>query len=243
MSAAVTTSNVKGVFAHLDCLMTGIDRLQKAGFKDLGVATPLPRHEIEEALYGGRPSPVRWWTLVGGASGATLGFTIASLTGVDWPMTVVGGRPIVGVLPYVILTFECMVLLGGLVTLAGMFYHCRIPFSDADTELCDARFSDDHFGIVVRSPGDASQAAEILRGAGAVEVSGAPGGGAPAAAPTPAPHPWPGTDEVPTKKELAPKGAATTFTDLSAGSTFPDLHGEESSSDRSAATTFPDLEE
>lgn len=222
MSADVMSGNVKGVFAHLDCLMTGIDRLQKAGFKDLGVATPLPRHEIEEVLYKGRPpSPVRWWTLVGGASGATLGFTIASLTGVDWPMTVVGGRPIVGVLPYVILTFECMVLLGGLVTLAGMFYHCRIPFSDTDEELCDARFSDDHFGIVVRSPGDASQAADILRGAGAVEVSGAPGGGTPAAAPAAPTGTEP--DEVPTEQELAPLGEATTFPDLEEPNTFPDL--------------------
>ncbi len=216
------SANVKGVFAHLDCLMTSIDRLQKAGFKDLGVATPLPRHEIEEALYGGRPSPVRWWTLVGGASGATLGFTIASLTGVDWPMTVVGGRPIVGVLPYVILTFECMVLLGGLVTLAGMFYHCRIPFSDADEELCDARFSDDHFGIVVRSPNDASQAAEILRGAGAIEVSGAPGG-APAAAQTPASQSWPEAEEAPTEKDLTSSDASTTFPDLGTSNTFPDL--------------------
>jgi hypothetical protein len=224
MSTDVMRGNVKGVFAHLDCLMTGIDRLQRAGFKDLGVATPLPRHEIEEALYGGRPpSPVRWWTLVGGVSGATLGFTIASLTGVDWPMTVVGGRPIVAVLPYVILTFECMVLLGGLVTLAGMFYHCRIPFSDTDEELCDARFSDDHFGIVVRSPGDASQAAEILRGAGALEVSGAPEGGAPAAAPTPAVQAPPEPEDAPTEKELTPMGAATTLPGLDASNTFPDL--------------------
>ena len=173
------STNVKGVFAHLDCLMTGIDRLQRAGFEDLGVAAPLPRHEIEEALFKGRPSPVRWWTLLGGASGACLGFTIASLTGTDWPMAVVGGKPIVSVPPYVVITFECMVLLGGLATLAGMFFHCRLPGNDTDEELCDARFSDDHFGVVVRgaSGPKGAEAADILRGAGAIEVSGASSGG------------------------------------------------------------------
>jgi len=172
------STKVKGVFAHLDCLMTGIDRLQRAGFEDLGVAAPLPRHEIEEALFKGRPSPVRWWTLLGGATGACLGFTIASLTGIDWPMAVVGGKPIVGVPPNVVITFESMVLLGGLVTLAGMFYHCRLPGNDTDEELCDARFTDDHFGLVVRgAPGaKGTEAAEILRGAGAIEVSGASSG-------------------------------------------------------------------
>jgi len=229
------SANVKGVFAHLDCLMTGIDRLQRAGFKDLGVAAPLPRHEIEEAIYGGRPSPVRWWTLAGGATGATLGFTIASLTGVDWPMTVVGGKPIVAVLPYVILTFESMVLLGGLVTLAGMFYHCRIPFSDAEEELCDARFSDDHFGLVVRSPGDASKAAEILRGAGAVEVSGAPGG--PATAPAPAPA----APAAPTPP--APAAADPTPALAPEAEEFEDNPTEPNLASAGAQSTFPDLEE
>jgi molybdopterin-containing oxidoreductase family membrane subunit len=169
------SSRVKGVFAHLDCFITGIDRLKKAGFSDMEVASPLPRHEIEEVLYEGRPSPVRWWTLVGGITGGSLGFTLAALTGVDWPMAVVGGKPIVSVPPYIIITFECTVLLGALATLLALMFHCRLPFSAVPEELQDDRFSNDMFGVVVQSS-RGSEVAEILKGAGAVEVLGDTGG-------------------------------------------------------------------
>ena len=70
------STNIKGVFAHLDCLLTGIDRLEKAGYDNMIVASPLPRHEIEEIMYKGKPSPVRWWTLIGGVIGACLAFVL-----------------------------------------------------------------------------------------------------------------------------------------------------------------------
>ena len=64
-SATVRGGSVKSVFAHLDCLVDGIDALQKADINDFTVTAPLPRHEIEELIYKGKPSPVRWFTLCG----------------------------------------------------------------------------------------------------------------------------------------------------------------------------------
>ena len=58
-----TPGAIKGVFAHLDCLVEGIDQLKQAGLDDFIVTSPLPRHEIEEQIYCGKPSPVRWFTL------------------------------------------------------------------------------------------------------------------------------------------------------------------------------------
>jgi hypothetical protein len=42
---------------------------QARGLDGFEVQSPLPRHEIEEAMYEGRPAPVRWWTLTGGVTG------------------------------------------------------------------------------------------------------------------------------------------------------------------------------
>ncbi len=166
------SANVKGVFAHLDCLINAIDRLKKAGYRDIKVASPLPRHEIEEQIYEGRPSPVRWWTLTGAITGMTGGFTLASLSSAVWPMTLPGGKPVVSVPPFMVITFECTVLIGGLMTLLGLLYHCRLPALNLEFELCDPRFSNDHFGLVLVGLGkdDRQKAGDIIRAAGAVEV-------------------------------------------------------------------------
>ena len=185
------SANVKGVFAHLDCLLTGIDRLERAGFKDIIVAAPLPRHEIEEAIYKGEPSPVRWWTLSGGLLGGTLGFTLSSLAALDWPMAIPGGKPLVAIPPYIVIVFECTVLFAGIATLLGMLYYCRLPTKSMEVEICDPRFSDDHFGLVLKDVEEArrAEAASILSGAGAIEVTPQPEGDA--------------TDEPTEEKEVA----------------------------------------
>ncbi|MCB9745919.1 MAG: DUF3341 domain-containing protein [Alphaproteobacteria bacterium] len=168
------SSNVKGVFPHLDNLLTAIGRLRKAGFNDFTVASPLPRHEIEEAIYEGRPSPIRWWTLTGALIGGTGGFTLSSLASAVWPMALPGGKPVVSVPPFVVITFECTVLIGGLVTLLGLIYHCRLPSFDLDVEVQDPRYTLDRFGLVVHgvTGAKASEVSELLNGAGAEEVSG-----------------------------------------------------------------------
>ena len=165
-------ANVKGVFKHLDLLVNGIDRLQKAGFGQMQVAAPLPRHEIEELLYKGRPSPVRWWTMMGGITGATGGFLLASLASAVWPMALPGGKPIVSIPPFMIIVFECTVLLGGLCTLLGLLYHCRLPPIGLSSDLKDPRYSLDCFGVVLEGLGeeDRKKAGDILRDAGAIEV-------------------------------------------------------------------------
>ena len=168
------TANVKAVFGHLDALVNGIDRVKKAGFGDrMVVSTPMPRHDVEEAIYEGRPSPVRWWTLAGGIAGATFGFSISALTGVDWPMVLPGGKPIVSIPPYIVLTFECMVLWGGLATLLGLIFHCRLPSFGLPVELEDPRYGDDKFGILVQGV-DANareELSQLLEDVGAIEVN------------------------------------------------------------------------
>ncbi len=170
----MSSTNVKAVYAHIDALVNGISQTREAGFADqMVVSTPFPRHDIEHAIYPeGRPSPVRWWTLAGGMAGAIFGLLVSSLTSIDWPMTIPGGKPVVSFPPEVVIIFECMVLWGGLATLLGLIYHCRLPSFGLPVELHDPRFSDDHFGIVVQGVDAKGQQTlkGIFEGTGAIEV-------------------------------------------------------------------------
>jgi hypothetical protein len=164
---------VKGVYAHLDSLLTGIDRLKRAGIAGFDVAAPLPRHEIEEMLYEGRPSPVRWWTLSGAITGITTGFLLTSLTAADWPMINPGGKPVVSLPPYFIIMFECTILAGGLFTLLGLIVHAGLPAFFLDKAIADPRFTDDKFGIVFTRAReeDVPRIVQILQSTGSIEVT------------------------------------------------------------------------
>lgn len=174
VDSVATVAPVKGVYAHLDCLLTGIRDLKKAGFGDVTVVSPLPRHEIEEMIYEGEPSPVRWFTLVGALFGATMAFSLASMTHANWPMILPGGKPVVSVPAFLVIAFEGTILWGSLATLVGMLLNCRLPATDTPKAVQDPRFSNDHFGIVLERVGahDEEKIKSILAHSGAVEVSG-----------------------------------------------------------------------
>lgn len=164
---------IKGVYAHLDCLLTGVDRLKRAGYSGFVVQAPLPRHEIEEIMYEGRPAPVRWWTLTGAITGITMGFLLTSLTHAAWPMLSPGGKPIIAVVPFAVIMFECTILFGALATLLGLVYHCGLPSYGLDPALRDPRMTDASFGITFLKarPDDQDRITQLLTGSGAVEVT------------------------------------------------------------------------
>ena len=164
---------IKAVYSHLDTLLTGIDRLKKAGITGFTVQAPLPRHEIEEIMYEGKPPPVRWWTLIGAMCGTTTGFLLTSLTHAAWPMINPGGKPVVAVVPFTVIMFECTILFGALATFAGMLFHAGLPSFWLDKSLQDPRMSDASFGITFTKarPKDKDRITQLLQQTGAVEVT------------------------------------------------------------------------
>ena len=176
MSAPATAIGhvpVKGIYAHLDCMLEGIEKLKAAGLRDFEVLTPLPRHEILEAVYEGAPSPVRWWTLTGGVSGFTIGTLLTSFTAIDWPMINPGGKPNMALPPFAVIMFECTILLGALFTGLGLLWHCGLPGFGLHKALQDPRTSDDKFGIVFTGASDdqVARIEAILRASGAIDVT------------------------------------------------------------------------
>ena len=161
-------AGILAAYHELDSTVHAIEELKRQNFRDIDVYSPVPRHELEHAVHP-PASPVRRFTLIGGLLGATFGYWVAIWTSEYWPI-VVGGKAIASSIPYTIIGFEMMVLVGALSTVAGMFINSRIPKLTM-TVGYDPRFSHGDYGIFVRCAPDRESAAEaLLRQHGAVEV-------------------------------------------------------------------------
>jgi hypothetical protein len=163
----VPNSGVLAVFEHVDTTIEAIQALKKDKRK-MTVITPVPNHEIADAI-DPSPSPVRWFTLLGGIVGGSLGFLLCAWTSLDWPL-ITNGKEILSVPPFMVITFECTVLIGGLTNLVAMLFFSGLP----DTKMSegfDPRFTEDRFGIWVPCGREEAEAvAGTLRAHGAEEV-------------------------------------------------------------------------
>jgi molybdopterin-containing oxidoreductase family membrane subunit len=162
------TKRVVGVFPFLDDLRACLARVEKTPFRIEDVYSPVPRHEIQEALRT-KPSPLRYFTLIGGGVGALLGLALAAYAHAQWNL-ITGGKPVLAWVPFFVIAFESCILVSVLSTLVGLSIMTRLPrlrLSDA----YDPRFSQDRFGIVV-SCGESEQEtlSRMLKEAGAEEV-------------------------------------------------------------------------
>ena len=165
-----SNQNILGIYTYVDVLVDAIKKLRAEGFENLRVFSPVPNHEIEDALDTGKePSKVKYFTFCGAILGSLVGVCFTVLTSLDWPI-VTSAKPIVSIPPYMIIIFECMILIGGLSTFLGLLINSRLR-KDTPPELYDERFSDNKFGILVNCNSDDLEKIEnILRDFGTDEV-------------------------------------------------------------------------
>jgi hypothetical protein len=159
-----------GAFLEIDSACTAIENLRKEKIGAITVFTPTPRHEFEHALHPPK-TPIWKFTLTGALSGAVFGYWVSIWGSNYWPL-IVGGKAISTWIPYTVFSFELMVLVGGLSTVAGVFVLGRIPRLTM-TVGYDPRFSGSHYGVWVECPPEKLKQAEmILKQAGAQDVRG-----------------------------------------------------------------------
>jgi molybdopterin-containing oxidoreductase family membrane subunit len=157
-----------GHFSHFDCFLQAVRQLRAAGFSNLRVASPVPHHEIDEAL-GRRESPVRVFTLVGALLGGTTGLFLTINTSIAYPL-ITGGKPIISLPTFIVIVFELTILLGAIGTLVGLLVNGRFPRLHIGAAF-DPRFCEDQFGLFVFCTRDElATTSNILHQAGAVEV-------------------------------------------------------------------------
>jgi len=145
-----------------------IEGLREASIEDFHTFSPIPSHRIEHAI-GKSRSPVRWVALTGGISGVLTGLAITIGTTYEWRLNA-GGKPLLSWPPFIIISFELMILLGGIFSFSGVLFFSGVPALDSKPGY-DSRFSEDRFGLVVRcDEGESTRIESMLKAAGAEEV-------------------------------------------------------------------------
>ena len=169
MSRLPKRVNLLGVFAHSDATVAAVKDARDLDIAVTDVFSPVPLHEVEHLLSSGK-SPVRFATFAGGLIGLISGLALALLTSAIWNL-VVGGKPVLSLVPFLVVGFELTILFGAIGTFVGVLVFCRLPYREFPAAGYRPAFSDDRFGVWLTCSADLrSQAVQVLEEAGAVEV-------------------------------------------------------------------------
>lgn len=106
-------------------LVEAAKRLRKHGYRRLEAFTPFPVEGLSELL-GYRDGKVPAAMLIGGMAGALLGFLMQVYTNLDFPLRI-GGRGLIAVPAFMLITFEMLVLGAVLSGIATMLIANRLP--------------------------------------------------------------------------------------------------------------------
>jgi hypothetical protein len=166
--------HVAGQFADERALLEAARTLRGQGTPGLDLHSPYPVHGAEEAL-GLRRSTVPVVALVGGVTGAILGYLLQWYTvAFDWPLNV-GNRPPHSAPAFVPVTFETGVLMASLSIFFGLlFAYFGLPRLDHPLFELEEFRSASIDGLWLSAAVPEDRAAEVeaaLRRLGATNVS------------------------------------------------------------------------
>ncbi len=137
--------HIMGLFSNEDSVVSAINELRQSSYRFIRVNTPFPSHKIMNALKL-KKSRVGWFTLCGGILGFIGGFALAVYASVRWNL-IVGGKPIVAIIPFVIVGFEATILGSVFGNVIGILTQARLP-SYSWLKYYDPRCSGGHFGVL-----------------------------------------------------------------------------------------------
>lgn len=140
-----TKRYLMGLFTEEDRAVAAVKDLLGAAWQVHRVHSPIPSHKLAAAL-GVKTSRVGWFTLVGGLIGFFAGFSLAIFTALRWSL-IVSGKPVVALVPFVIVGFEFTVLFAIFGNILGFLHQSRLPRLQ-NLELYDQRCSGEHFGVL-----------------------------------------------------------------------------------------------
>jgi molybdopterin-containing oxidoreductase family membrane subunit len=140
---------IMGLFKNEDQVVATIQALQQSTFTFRRVNSPFPGHKIMAALKL-KKSKVGWFTLGGGIFGFLAGFALSVFMAVQWNL-IVGGKPIVAIVPFIVVGFEATILFAVFGNVFGLLTQARIPSSQW-LKNYDPRCSAEHFGVLASCP-------------------------------------------------------------------------------------------
>lgn len=134
------------VFAEATDLIHAVKIFRKQGLSSMEVFTPVKLPQLEKML-GIEKSPVTIWTVVGGILGLISGFALTAGSVRIYDL-VVGGKPVISMLPFLLVMFELTVLFAAIFNLVAVLYYARLHKKRTDFGYRPA-FSLDKFGLLI----------------------------------------------------------------------------------------------
>ncbi|WP_263138812.1 DUF3341 domain-containing protein [Pseudomonas sp. RIT-PI-AD] len=143
------------------------------GYRRLEAFSPFPLEELEGVL-APRDRRVSWIAFAGGSFGVALGLFMQVGGSLDYPLNI-GGRPLVALPSFVVVSFLLGVFFAAASAVLGMLLLCRLPLLHHplfDGEAF-ARASDDRFFLLIEAsdPAFDPQATAAWLGERALSVS------------------------------------------------------------------------
>jgi hypothetical protein len=142
---AIDRISIMGVFQSEEQTASAIRGLKDSAYNIERVHSPIPSHVIAEALQLPK-SNVGWFTLAGGITGFFTGFLLAAFTATRWSL-IVGGKPVVALVPFVIVGFEFTILFAVFGNVLGLISQMRLPRFKILPGY-EPAFSGDRFGVL-----------------------------------------------------------------------------------------------
>ena len=142
---------VMGIFGSEDQAVAAVHDLKKSAWPLVRAHSPIPSHKLAEAVQV-KKSRVGWYTLCGGIIGFFSGFALAIFTAVRWDL-IVSGKPVVALIPFVIVGFEFTILFAIFGNLIGFLHQSKLPRL-ANMKHYDPRCSGEHFGVLASCAAD-----------------------------------------------------------------------------------------
>jgi molybdopterin-containing oxidoreductase family membrane subunit len=156
------------VFERREPLLEALRKARESGFDRVETYSPVRLREAEKIM-GRGPSPARYWTLAGALCGLAGGFALAIGAALVNGL-IVGAKLPVSIIPYCIIGFEGLILLGTIGNLIGVLLYARLGRSPLPRAY-DRRFAQDRFGLFVAcGPEQMASARAILSTAQAEEI-------------------------------------------------------------------------
>lgn len=144
-------NSIMGLFKTEEETISAIQELESKKWKLESVHSPVPSHNISDALKL-KKSRVGWFTLTGGITGFFTGFTLAIFTAEKWSL-IVSGKPVISLIPFFIVGFEFTILFAVFGNVIGLITQAGLP-RFKQPGLYDPACSGSEYGVVVSSSGD-----------------------------------------------------------------------------------------
>jgi hypothetical protein len=162
------TDCITARFEDFEEFKKALRALKETGMRNYEAYGPTNLEEVQN-LMPARGSNVRVWATVGAFVGLIVFELMCVISALIYGL-IVGGKPPVANIPYVVPMYEGTILIGGIGAFIAILWYARLGLRGKSVKY-DPRYSQDSYGIEVHSEErDRSHVTSILREAGAVEV-------------------------------------------------------------------------